>query len=299
MLRNAITRSCAYSARQSTVFQTSILPAIFTEQRRHAGHSKWAKIKRTKGAADMKRGLVFSKISLEIVSAIRHQGPDSSLNLRLAAALNKARAHSLPKENIDKAFKKATSKAQGGADVEDVAYEAFGTHGVALIIEAVTDNRTRTIMKIRSTLTKFNGQLTPVAYLFERKGVVQFSPASSSVDAHVAENDESNGLDDSELDQAMEAAIEAGAEDVDEVSPGLLEGVCAVSELQAVSRALANLPAYQIEAVELRYQAETPIDEPQDPEAREALGRMLEDLDSIEDVVRLYTNLPTNSSLLP
>ncbi|RKP08020.1 transcriptional regulator-domain-containing protein [Thamnocephalis sphaerospora] len=147
---------------------TAALPP--TEQRRNAGHSKWAKVKRAKGAADQKRGQLFAKIGLEIISAIRHGGSDPSMNLRLAAALNKARANSLPKENLENAIKKATAKGNDGAVTEDVVYEALGGHGVALVIEAVTDNRTRTAMKLRSTLGKFGGQMTPVAYMFEKKG---------------------------------------------------------------------------------------------------------------------------------
>ncbi|KAI8056859.1 transcriptional regulator TACO1-like protein [Syncephalis plumigaleata] len=305
MLRALLIRPSNLGVRGQLVRSGVALSAIATEQRRHSGHSKWAKIKRAKGAADMKRSELYSKLGLEIVSAIRYQGPDPTSNLRLAAALNKARAHSLPKDNIEKAFNRAEGKSQDGSALENVTYEAYGAHGVALIIEAVTDNRTRTAMRIRSTLNKLGGQIAQVSYLFEQKGVVQFRPLSKSttatanVEVEESTTTDADQLSEGELDQAMEAAIEAGAEDIEEISPGLLEATCAVSELQAMSRNLANRSNYQIEAIELRYQPETPIDEPTDADAKHSIRRLLREINDIEDVIHLYTNLPSSSPLLP
>ncbi|RKP22637.1 YebC-like protein [Syncephalis pseudoplumigaleata] len=240
----------------------------------------------------MKRSALFSKLGLEIVSAIR-------------SALNKARAHSLPKENIDKAFKRAEGNTQDGGAIENVTYEAFGAYGVALVIEAVTDNRTRTAMKLRSTLNRFSGQIAQVAYLFERKGVVQFRPLSKTATITTADEEaieaqqQQQQLSETALDQAMEVALEAGAEDVDEVAPGLLEAVCPMTELQTMSRHLAEQSTYQIESVELRYQPEVVIDDPEDQDMRRIIRRMLHDINDLEEVVRLYTNLPSSSQLLP
>ena len=162
-----------------------------------AGHSKWAKVKRFKGAIDAKRGKIFSKLAKEITVAARQGGGDRSMNPRLRMVLLKCRAANMPAENIDRAIKKGLG-ADGGGDFEELIYEIYGPHGVALLAEIQTDNRNRTAAEIRSIVTKHGGTIaTPgsVSRLFHRKGQIV-----------VARNT-------AKEDQIMEVALEAGAED--------------------------------------------------------------------------------------
>jgi YebC/PmpR family DNA-binding regulatory protein len=162
-----------------------------------AGHSKWAKVKRFKGAIDAKRGKIFSKLAKEIAVAARQGGGDRSMNPRLRMVLLKCRAANMPAENIERAIKKGLG-ADGGGDFEDLIYEIFGPHGVALLAEIQTDNRNRTAAEIRSIVTKHGGTIaTPgaVSRLFHRKGQL--------VVARNTANEE----------QIMEVALEADAED--------------------------------------------------------------------------------------
>jgi len=162
-----------------------------------AGHSKWAKVKRFKGAIDAKRGKIFSKLAKEITVATRQGGGDRDLNPRLRMVLLKCRAANMPAENIDRAIKKGLG-ADGGGNFEELVYEIYGPHGVALLVELQTDNRNRTAAEIRSIVTKHGGSIaTPgsVSRLFHRKGQL------------VVARDGANE------DQVMALAIESGAED--------------------------------------------------------------------------------------
>ena len=163
-----------------------------------AGHSKWANIQHRKGRQDAARSKLFSKFSKEITVAAKMGDPDPDKNPRLRLAVKEARANSMPKDNIDRAIK----KAQGGdaEDYEEIRYEGYGPNGIAIIVEAMTDNRNRTASNIRSTFSKRGGNLGEtgsVAFMFDRKGQIVY-PASAGSE-----------------DKVMEAAIEAGAEDVE------------------------------------------------------------------------------------
>src|SRR6266571_6136495 len=164
-----------------------------------SGHSKWSSIKHKKGAADAKRGKLFSKLSCAIIVAAKEGGGDPDNNLALANAIEKARSYSMPKDNIDRAIAKGTGADATAADFETVVYEGYGPNGVAVIVEALTDNRNRTASDVRHAFSKNDGNLGTsgaVAWLFERRGVV-LVPAA--------------GTDEDELTLA---AAEGGADDV-------------------------------------------------------------------------------------
>src|SRR5512142_370656 len=164
-----------------------------------SGHSKWSSIKHKKGAADAKRGKLFSKLTRALIVAAKEGGPDPAGNLALQNAIEKARAASMPKDNIDRAIAKGSGTDADSAAYETVIYEGYGPAGVAVIVEALTDNRNRTAGEVRHTFAKNDGNLGTsgaVAWLFERQGVVLV---------------EADGVDEDEL---MLAAAEGGAEDV-------------------------------------------------------------------------------------
>src|SRR3972149_799185 len=166
-----------------------------------SGHSKWSTIKRKKGAADAKRGAVFSRLTRELVMAAREGGGDPESNFRLRLAVDKARAENMPKENMERAIKRGTGEDKDAAAFEQIMYEGYAPHGVAVIIECVTDNRNRTVAELRHALTHAGGsmaELGSVAWQFER--VAYFSFTASSMN----------------YDKALELGIDAGANDVSE-----------------------------------------------------------------------------------
>lgn len=162
-----------------------------------AGHSKWANIKHRKGAQDAKRGKIFTKIIKELTVAARIGGGDPDANPRLRTAIDKAKQANMPKDNVDRAIKKGTGDLDG-VNYEEGIFEGYGPGGVALIVEFLTDNRTRTVADVRHIFSKYGGNLGvsgSVAFLFDRKGLISFTT-------------------DNDFDQVFEAALEAGAEDV-------------------------------------------------------------------------------------
>jgi len=166
-----------------------------------SGHSKWNTIKRKKGAADAKRGKIFTKLIKEITLAARLAGPDREGNARLRQAIMAAKEENMPKDNIDRAIKKGTGGAEGSAGYEELIYEGYGPGGVAVLVEAMTDNKNRTVAEIRHIFSKHGGNLGEngcVSWIFEKKGSILFDKKSVSEDA------------------LMEIALDAGAEDVRE-----------------------------------------------------------------------------------
>lgn len=166
-----------------------------------SGHSKWNTIKRKKGAADAKRGKVFTKIIKEITLAARLGGPDQEGNARLRQAIMAAKEENMPKDNIDRAIKKGTGGGEGSANYEDVIYEGYGPGGVAVLVEVMTDNKNRTVAEVRHIFSKHGGNLGEngcVSWMFEKKGSILF---------------DKKGVNE---DTLMEAALDAGAEDVKE-----------------------------------------------------------------------------------
>lgn len=236
-----------------------------------AGHSKWAKVKRFKGAIDAKRGKIFSKLAKEITVAAKQGGGDKDMNPRLRMVLLKCRAANMPAENIDRAIKKGLG-GEGGAAFEDLTYEIYAPHGVALLVELQTDNRNRTAAEIRSIVTKAGGSIaTPgsVSRLFQRKGqlVVPRDGASE--------------------DEVMEIALEAGAEDFKSDEDGF-EILTDPAHFEAVHKALEqkNLKCEVAEVTSLPTTT-VPLSE---PGAGTAVSKLIEALEDHDDVKEVYSN---------
>jgi len=234
-----------------------------------SGHSKWSTIKRKKGAKDAQRSKVWSKVIREITVAARGGG-DPEANPRLRAAITAAKSANMPNDTIEKAIKRGTGEIEGLV-YEEIAYEGYGPGGVAILVETQTDNRNRTAAEVRHVFTKYNGKLGSagcVAYLFDRKGMIVL---------------ESTRCD---LDTAMDAAIEAGAEDVAEEGDSLVI-TTGFEDLQAVNQALleAGLPVASAELT-LIPQTTVPV---AGGEASQVL-RLITALDDLEDVSTVSAN---------
>jgi YebC/PmpR family DNA-binding regulatory protein len=235
-----------------------------------AGHSKWANIKFKKGAQDARRGKVFTKLIREITSAARAGGPDPNANPRLRLAMQKAKAQSMPKDNIDRALKRGAGELEG-ASYEEVRYEGYGPGGVAVLVDCLTDNRNRTVGEVRHAFTKHGGNLGAdgsVAYLFAQVGLLTYPPGSDE-------------------DKIMDAAIESGASDVVVDADGSIEVICEPADFEAVSAALAErgLPPKHGE-VTLRAAQRTPVD----AHGAESLLKLIDVLDDLDDVQHVYSN---------
>jgi YebC/PmpR family DNA-binding regulatory protein len=236
-----------------------------------AGHSKWAKVKHFKGAIDAKRGKIFSKLSKEISIAARIGGGDPGMNPRLRMVLLKCRAANMPNDNIERAIKKGTGGGET-ATFEDLTYEIYGPHGVAILVEVSTDNRNRSASEIRSIVTKNGGSIATqgsVTRLFHRKGQVIVSREAANED------------------QLMEIALEAGAEDF-KAEPEGYEIITDPAHFEAVHK--------QIEAKGIKVEAATvtelstvtvPL---QGEPAIAAVNRLLDALEDHDDVKEVYSN---------
>jgi YebC/PmpR family DNA-binding regulatory protein len=236
-----------------------------------SGHSKWATIRHKKGAADAKRGKIFTKLIKEITVAARQGGGDLDANPRLRTAVDKAKSANMPKDNIDRAIKKGTGDLEG-VDYTEMIYEGYGPGGVAIMVEALTDNRNRTAADIRSIFTKGGGNLGEtgcVSYMFKRKGVITYDPEKYAED------------------QVLEVALEAGAEDVagDEST---IEVTCEPEDFEAVRGALVGA-GLEHEMAEVNRVPEATITLDGDGTAK-AL-RLIETLDDHDDVQEVSTNL--------
>jgi YebC/PmpR family DNA-binding regulatory protein len=236
-----------------------------------SGHSKWSTIKRQKGTNDAKRGALFTKVSREISVAARQGGGDPDANYRLRLAIEKARAVNMPADNI----KRTIDKATGGGDAdqfEEIVYEGYGPGGVAVLVEAATDNRNRTAAEVRSIFTKAGGQLAgsgAVAWQFEPRGLIAVAP-----DGHDA-------------DEVALAAIDAGADDVDTDDPEAIEIFTSPADLERVRKALADA-GVAIDSAESTMIAKQTV-ELDSAKARQAL-RLVEQLEDLDDVQRVTAN---------
>ncbi len=235
-----------------------------------SGHSKWAQIKRQKGVADVRRGALFTKLSREITVAAKQGVPDPEMNFRLRLAVQKAREANMPADNIERAIKRATGGVEGG-ELQEIAYEGYGPHGVAILVEALTDNRNRTVAEVRSVFTRGGGSLAEagaVAWQFDSRGVVTVN---------------AQGRDPEEVTLT---AIDAGAEDFS-VTDGTVEVYTAPGDLEAVRQALANA-GYEVTSTELSMVPKTPI-HLEGEDAVQVL-RLLDKLEELDDVQRVYSN---------
>jgi YebC/PmpR family DNA-binding regulatory protein len=237
-----------------------------------SGHSKWSSIKHKKGAADAKRGKLFSKLTRAIIVAAKEGGPDPAGNLALQNAIEKARSNSMPKDNIDRAIAKGAGTDADSAAYETVVYEGYGPAGVAVIVEALTDNRNRTAGEVRHIFAKNDGNLGTsgaVVWLFERRGVV-LVPA--------------DGTDEDEL---MLAAAEGGADDLS--LDGSSYQVLSAPEQLATVRAAVSDAGFEIESAELTMLPKTTIAVEGENEAKKIL-RLIDQLEDDDDVQEVYAN---------
>ncbi len=244
-----------------------------------SGHSKWATIRRSKGAADAKRGQLFTKLGHEIAVAAREGGGDPEANFRLRLILDKARQANMPKENIERAIKRGTGDLKGEGEIAEVVYEGYGPGGTAFIVQVVTDNRNRTVSEVRHIFSRHGGNLGAdgsVAWMFTRMGYLAIDP---------------QGRDPEEL--ALEA-IDAGAEDF-EISDDSLEVYTAMTDFAKVLNSLAEAKI-KIESSQLTWvpQSMVSLD---DKEAFRTM-RLTEALEELEDVQEVFTNLDMTDELI-
>ena len=243
-----------------------------------AGHSKWKQIKHYKAAADAKRGALFTKLIREITMAAKIGGGDPTGNPRLRLAIDTARSNSMPKENIERAIKKGTGELEG-VDYHEVTYEGYGPAGVALLIDAVTDNPTRTVAEVRSKMSRLGGNLgspNSVAWMFEKKG--QLYVDASSIDE----------------DSLMEKALDAGASDVEREDDRFLVST-SPADFHAVKEALSGAGVTVAEA-ELAMVPKTTVNV--GGKEADSLLKLLETLEELDDVQKVWANFDMDESAM-
>src|SRR5205807_5758930 len=245
-----------------------------------AGHSKWSKVKRFKGAIDAKRGKIFSKLSKEITIAAKTGGGDPSGNARLRSAIQTARGQSMPNDNIERAIKRGTGEGNEAAHFDEIVYEGYGPGGVAVVVEAATDNKNRTAAEIRSIFTKNNGNLGSsgsVSYMFHRKG--QIIVPRSSIDE----------------ERIFELALEAGAEELTNQEDGYFI-TTAPDQLYAVAEALRKA-GVTTESQKFTFIPDTTITVADESVAQQVL-RLCDALEDDDDVQTVYSNLEIPDEML-
>jgi len=244
-----------------------------------SGHSKWSTIKRKKGAADAKRGAVFTRLTREIVMAAREGGGDPNANFRLRLAVDKARSENMPKDNIERAIRRGTGEDKDAASFEEVMYEGYAPHGVALMIECVTDNRNRTVAELRHALTHAGGtmgDLGSVAWQFDRAAYFSFPSDAMS------------------YDRAFELGIEAGANDVNEDN-GTVEVIGPVETFKDIADRLHAADVQPDEAgLRMIPKQELELDLDQTVQVMKAL----ETIEEIDDVQNVFSNLKMSEQAL-
>lgn len=242
-----------------------------------SGHSKWANIKRQKGAADARRGQLFTKLAREIIVAVRQGGPSLDSNFRLRLAIQKARDNNMPLENIERAIKRGSGEG-GAAALSEVTFEGYGPSGIAVLVEALTDNRNRTVQDVRRLFTRHGGSLGEsgcVSWLFENRGVITV---------------ESNGRDTEEI---VLRAIDAGAEDV-RTEKGYVEIYTQPQDLEKVRKVIEKND--KVTSAELSRMPKTTVllDE---SKAVQALN-FLDELEALDDVQRVFSNMDFSDATL-
>ncbi len=244
-----------------------------------SGHSKWATIKRKKGAMDAKRGQIFTRLTREIVMAAREGGGDPDTNFRLRLAIDKARAQNMPKENIERAIRRGTGQDKEGSNFEEVFYEGYAPNGVALMIECVTENRNRTVAEIRHILTKAGGSMGEVGSVgWQFKRVAYFAVPGSEKD----------------MERIFDMAVVAGADDVD-YDDGVIEITGPVEVFKTLTDALRQA-GYTPEEAGLRMVPNTEIE--LDVESTLQVMRCLDNLEDLDDVQNVYHNLRISEEAL-
>ncbi len=242
-----------------------------------AGHSQFKNIMHRKGKQDSVRSKMFSKLAREITVAAKTGLPDPSMNARLRLAIQNAKAQSMPKDNIERAVKKASGA--DGENYEEIRYEGYGPAGVAVIVEALTDNRNRTASVVRSTFTKYGGALGEtgsVSFSFDRVGEIVYKPSAGSAD------------------KVMEAAIEAGAEDVTSDEDGHTI-ICGFEDIGEVSKAL-EAALGEAETINAIWKPQNTV--PLDEDKAQSLMKLIEVLEDDDDVQNVYANLEISDEVM-
>ncbi|KAI9293300.1 YebC-like protein [Neoconidiobolus thromboides FSU 785] len=260
---------------------------------RYAGHSKWANIRHTKGALDKKRGAEFAKIGLELIAAIKSGGVDPQFNLRLAAALALAKSKDFPKKNLENAFKKATGKTEDA--MNEVCFFGMGPYSLAVVVEAITASRNRTIKEIRSILTRAGGSITDVAWMFEKKGmfVVYVITNNKTRKIIISSKSESN----MDLNTLMEEMLEYDIEDIEEGEEANdYEIICSFDQLGNLSNTINKLDKYTIKSINPYYHPTVewhpPQTENEDDVVIDEINQFLNQINELDEVIRVHTNLP-------
>ncbi len=244
-----------------------------------SGHSHWATIRRKKGAADAKKGAAFTRLAREIAMAAREGGGDADSNFQLALAIEKARAGNMPKENIERAIKRGTGDDKDGTVFEEITYEGFGPHGVAFMLECVTDNRNRTVAEIRHLLSRSGGTMAEagaVGWQFSRNSYFSFPASQLS------------------YDKAFELAVDAGAEDVQEDGENI-EIFGPVEAFKKINDALKKTGVTPDDAG-LRMIAKQDMELPVDQTL--SVLRVIEALEELDDVANVFNNLKISDEAL-
>ncbi len=243
-----------------------------------AGHSKWHNIRIRKSAQDARKGKLFTKVAREIMVAARMGGGDPSTNSRLRIAIQAARDVNMPKENIERAIKKGTGELESET-YEELTYEGYGPHGVAILLEVMTDNRNRTVAELRNLFNRYGGNLGEsgcVAWMFEQKGVINVEKSQTDEDT------------------LMEVALEAGAEDIKDEGDSW-QVLCAPSDFEAVRDALTNAGiGYTSAEVSMLPSTTVPLDKNQ----AEQVLKLIDALEEHDDVQRTYSNFEVSDEVL-
>jgi len=243
-----------------------------------AGHSKWANIQHRKGAQDKKRGKLFSKLIREITVAARMGGGDPGANPRLRLGMDKALAANMPKETIERAIKRGSGEIDG-EHYEELRYEGYGPGGTAVIVDCMTDNRNRTASEVRHAFTKAGGNLGTdgsVAYLFSKTGLLSYPPGSDE-------------------DAIMEAALEAGADDVVTNDDGSIDVITTPEAFDEVRQAMAAA-GLDTDMAEVTFSASTGV--VRDRDDAEKLLRLVDALEDLDDVQEVYTNADISDEIM-
>lgn len=244
-----------------------------------SGHSKWSTIKRKKGALDAKRGQIFTRLARDITMAAREGGGDPAGNVKLRLAIEKARAENMPKDNIERAIKKGTGDDKGATAFEEILYEAYAPHGIAILIQSVTDNRNRTISDLRHALGKNGGSMGEggsVAWQFERKAYFSFPLGKRGEE------------------ELFELVVDNGADDL-LVDEGTVEIYGPAEAFKSIVDALTGA-GIEPESAELRYEPNQPIE--LEPKQAAAVLRTIEAIEDLDDTQNVYSNLQITDEAL-
>lgn len=237
-----------------------------------SGHSKWATIKHKKAKEDVKRGKVFTKLIREVTVAAREGGGDPAGNPRLRLVLDKAKAENMPLDNITRAIKKGTGELAGGAMYEPFTYEGYGPHGIAVMVETLSDNKNRTVSELRHQFTKAGGSLAEngaVSWMFEHKGVIRATGSLTE-------------------DAMLEAMFDYNIDDL-QLDDNLFTIICKMQDIDTIKKGVEKA-GLKIESAQPEWVAKTPLTV-DDKEKEEAVYRFLEALDDLDDAQNVYANL--------